>query len=204
VRGGAHPPEPSSGLSPLPPRCSRSSQSQRGKAKAEIARYWGPCPRVGAGLPVCWISVIEFQDPHFVLELFEMMSSRRVVSTPCWRWAQLTAFSRVQRAFSAKSEISHEIPISWATKFSSPSLWQLRYVQSISGCLAEICCGCVQYSVDLLGQRIPLQASNVYSFPIHCTNGLAHGVARSALPLRRWHSGALRAPAVLGGPRTSA
>jgi hypothetical protein len=38
VRGGEHPPEPSSRLSPLPLRCSHRSRSQRGKAKAEIAR----------------------------------------------------------------------------------------------------------------------------------------------------------------------
>jgi hypothetical protein len=30
---------------------------------------------------------------------------RLVAPTPCWRWALLTAFSRFQRAFSAKSEI---------------------------------------------------------------------------------------------------
>jgi hypothetical protein len=30
------------------------------------------------------------------------------------------------------------------TKFSSPSLWQLRYIQSIFDCLAESCCGCVR------------------------------------------------------------
>jgi hypothetical protein len=34
----------------------------------------------------------------------------------------------------------------------------------------------------------------VYSFPIRCTDGLVHGVARSALPSRRLHSGALYTP----------
>jgi hypothetical protein len=44
--------------------------------------------------------------------------------------------------FSAKSEIFP--PYSVGAKFSSPSLWQLRYIQSIFDCLAESCCGCVQ------------------------------------------------------------
>jgi hypothetical protein len=32
-------------------------------------RLGGGCPQAGADFPVCWTSVVEAQDPHFVLEL---------------------------------------------------------------------------------------------------------------------------------------
>jgi hypothetical protein len=70
----------------------------------------------------------EVQDPHLC---WNSLRWCLVVSTPCWRWAQLTTFSRVQRAFSAKSEIFPRNTYFVGTKFSSPSLWLLRYIQSI-------------------------------------------------------------------------
>ena len=142
----------------------------------------------------------KYQDPHFLLELLEVMSSRaNAVSA-------LSATDRVlpspTRGALPKAKFSH--PISWvisggeifqplalATPLYSASLRLPGGIQSVFDCLVESCCGWVLWSVDLLGQRTDTPTQQLLTLSrIACTNGLVHGVARGALSLRRSNSGA--------------
>jgi hypothetical protein len=108
---------------------------------------------------------------------------------PCRRWAQPAVFSRVQRAILCQKRNfptlfrGDEIfqPFALATPLYSVNL-------RLSGGELLRLCSVVRWPTR---PTDTLASSSCLLIPIPCTNGLVHGVARSAIPLRRLHSGAL-------------
>jgi hypothetical protein len=194
---------PASGLERIPnSACNRggrySAKWRTGHDVIPHPGHWGPAPvahqartaqwprpRARAGLPFCRISIARSEDPHFA----GLSTWWPSIAPGVWRQIDWLPAAECP-ALSAQSEIflfrGNEIfqPFALATPLYPVNL-------RLSGGELLRLCSVVRWptrSADVL------TSSSCLLIPILCTNGLVHGVARSALPLRRLHSGALYAP----------